>query len=63
MNISSAFLTLSLEIRQQIYEFCIPKNLHFDVLFNLYDQNRPRKWVSLPWRNSFMRNQNVSNGT
>ncbi|KAI7778936.1 hypothetical protein LA080_001453 [Diaporthe eres] len=59
MNTSSAFLALPLEIRQQIYEFCLPKNLRFDVLFDLYDQNRPRGWVPPPWRNSYMGNRNA----
>ncbi|KAL6892128.1 hypothetical protein GGI43DRAFT_414177 [Trichoderma evansii] len=35
---SSAFLALPLEIRQQIYRFCIPQNLVFDIPSGLYSQ-------------------------
>lgn len=45
----SAFLGLPLELRQQIYGYCIPENLRFDCSRDLYYQNRPQNWVEPPW--------------
>jgi hypothetical protein len=40
----SGFLALPLEIRQQIYGFCIPQNLCFTCSDDMYHQNRPLGW-------------------
>ncbi|KAF1994259.1 hypothetical protein P154DRAFT_448000 [Amniculicola lignicola CBS 123094] len=47
---STAFLALPLEIRQQIYRFCIPENLCFICSGHMYHQNRPECWVEPRWR-------------
>ncbi|KAF1959902.1 hypothetical protein CC80DRAFT_489952 [Byssothecium circinans] len=47
---SSAFLGLPLEIRQQVYRFCIPQNLCFTCTGDMYHQNRPKGWFEPPWR-------------
>ncbi|KAF2245284.1 hypothetical protein BU26DRAFT_66740 [Trematosphaeria pertusa] len=47
---SIAFLALPLELRQQIYRFCIPENLCFTCSGNMYRQNRHEGWVEPPWR-------------
>ena len=41
---SSAFLAMPLEIRQQVYRFCIPENLCFICSGDMYHQNRPEGW-------------------
>ena len=46
----SAFLTMPLEIRQQIYRFCIPQNLCFTCSSDMCRQNRPEGWVEPLWR-------------
>ncbi|PKK45219.1 hypothetical protein CI102_9344, partial [Trichoderma harzianum] len=38
---SSAFLAVPLEIRRQIYRYCIPQKLRFDVSSDMRYQNRP----------------------
>jgi hypothetical protein len=48
------FLRIPLEIRNQIYEYCIPQNLRFDCRshgfgYNMYQQNRPQIWYKSPW--------------
>ncbi len=42
---SSAFLAMPLEIRQQVYRFCIPQNLCFICSGDMYHQNRPEGWI------------------
>ncbi|KAJ2998932.1 hypothetical protein NUW58_g169 [Xylaria curta] len=45
----SAFLTIPLEVRRQIYSFCIPQHLIFDCSDDMYYQNRPLGWTAPPW--------------
>ena len=47
---SSAFLAMPLEIRQQVYRFCIPQNLRFICSSDMCHQNRPEGWVEPLWR-------------
>lgn len=47
---SSAFLAMPLEIRQQVYRFCIPQNLCFICSSDMHRQNRPEGWVEPLWR-------------
>lgn len=47
---SGAFLAMPLEIRQQVYRFCIPQNLCFICSSNMYHQNRPEGWIKPLWR-------------
>lgn len=47
----SSFLGLPLELRQRIYQLCIPQGLDFNCDGReLYYQNRIRKWKPPPWR-------------
>jgi hypothetical protein len=49
-SISSAFLAMPLELRQQVYRFCIPQNLRFICSSDMRYQNRPEGWVEPLWR-------------
>ncbi|KAI2609950.1 uncharacterized protein GGS25DRAFT_486940 [Hypoxylon fragiforme] len=45
----SGFHAMPLEIRQQIYRWCIPRNLFINVCDDMYWQERYEGWKKPPW--------------
>lgn len=46
------FLTIPLEIRREIYRYCIPQHQVFDCSRDMYYQNRPVGWTQPSWRSA-----------